>query len=140
MGIRPNITYGTRTNDEDTDDGITGRNDLCMGCAGTGGRNEQTDGRLHAGVVAPHDWELSRRLTGFHMKHIVFRTLGQAKRLIVAVIGFTILAAGFAMIVLPGPAVIVIPVGLAVLASEFVWARKLLVTVKERLERIRKRN
>ena len=71
------------------------------------------------------------------MKHLVLRTLGQAKRLVVTVIGFTILAAGVAMIVLPGPAIVVIPVGLAVLATEFIWARKLLVTVKERIERMR---
>lgn len=74
------------------------------------------------------------------MKHLVLRTLGQARRLIVTVIGVTVLAAGFAMIVLPGPAVFVIPVGLAILATEFIWARKLLVTVKERIERIRKGN
>lgn len=72
------------------------------------------------------------------MKHFVFKTLGQAKRLIVIVIGFTILAAGIAMIVLPGPAVIVIPVGLAMLATEFIWARKLLDRVKERIVRMRK--
>ena len=70
--------------------------------------------------------------------HIVFRTLTQAKRVIVIVIGFTILAAGVAMIVLPGPAVIVIPIGLAILATEFLWARKLLDRVKERIERMRK--
>ena len=74
------------------------------------------------------------------MRHLVFRTLGQAKRLVVIVIGFTILAAGIAMIVLPGPAVVVIPIGLAILATEFIWARKLLVTVKERVERFRKGN
>jgi uncharacterized protein (TIGR02611 family) len=74
------------------------------------------------------------------VKHFVFRTLGQAKRLIVTVIGFTILAAGIAMIVLPGPAVVVIPVGLAILATEFIWARKLLVAVKERIERMRNGN
>lgn len=74
------------------------------------------------------------------MKHIVFKTLGQAKRLVVTVIGFTILAAGIAMIVLPGPAIVVIPIGLALLATEFIWARKLLVTVKERFERMRKGN
>lgn len=74
------------------------------------------------------------------MKHIVFKTLGQAKRLVVTVIGFTILAAGVAMIVLPGPAIVVIPIGLALLATEFIWARKLLVTVKERFERMRKGN
>ncbi|OGU16563.1 MAG: hypothetical protein A2076_02475 [Geobacteraceae bacterium GWC2_53_11] len=74
------------------------------------------------------------------MKHFVVKTLGQAKRLIVTVIGFTILAAGLAMIVLPGPAIVVIPIGLALLATEFLWARKLLVTVKERFERMRKGN
>lgn len=72
------------------------------------------------------------------MRHLVFRTLKQAKRLVVVVIGFTILAAGVAMIVLPGPAVVVIPIGLAILATEFIWARKLLVRAKERIERIRR--
>jgi tellurite resistance protein TerC len=71
------------------------------------------------------------------MKHLVFRTLAQAKRVIVILIGFTILAAGIAMIVLPGPAFIVIPVGLAILATEFVWAKSLLERVKERIERLR---
>jgi len=74
------------------------------------------------------------------MKHFVFKTMGQAKRLVIIVIGFTTLAAGIAMIVLPGPAIVVIPVGLAVLATEFIWARKLLVAVKERIERMRKGN
>jgi tellurite resistance protein TerC len=74
------------------------------------------------------------------MKHFVLRTLSQAKRLIVIVIGFTILAAGIAMVVLPGPAVVVIPVGLAILATEFIWARKLLVAVKERIARMRNGN
>ncbi len=74
------------------------------------------------------------------MKHLVLKTLGQARRLIVIVIGFTVLAAGVAMIALPGPAVVVIPVGLAILATEFIWAKKLLNTVKERIERIRKGN
>lgn len=74
------------------------------------------------------------------MKHLVFKTLAQAKRLIVIVIGSTVLAAGIVMIVLPGPAVVVIPTGLAILATEFVWARRLLVSVKERIERMRKGN
>jgi len=74
------------------------------------------------------------------VKQLMFRTMGQAKRLVVAVIGFTILAAGIAMIVLPGPAVVVIPIGLAILATEFIWAKKLLVTVKERIDRFRKGN
>jgi tellurite resistance protein TerC len=47
-----------------------------------------------------------------------------AKRIAVAVIGGTITLVGLAMIVLPGPAVIVIPVGLSILATEFVWAQR----------------
>lgn len=74
------------------------------------------------------------------MKHLVIKTVAQAKRVVVIVIGFTVLAAGIAMIVLPGPAVVVIPIGLAILATEFIWARKLLDSVKERIERMRKRN
>jgi len=42
------------------------------------------------------------------------------------VAGLVILAAGIAMLVLPGPAFIVIPIGLAVLAREFAWAERLL--------------
>lgn len=48
------------------------------------------------------------------------------RRVVVAVIGFTVLLIGVAMVVLPGPAVLVIPLGLAILATEFVWARRLL--------------
>lgn len=41
---------------------------------------------------------------------------------------------GLAMVVLPGPAFIFIPAGLAILATEFIWARKLLQKVKEKLK------
>ena len=42
--------------------------------------------------------------------------------------GFLVLAAGLAMVVLPGPAVVVIPLGLAMLSFEFAWAERLLAT------------
>jgi uncharacterized protein (TIGR02611 family) len=45
------------------------------------------------------------------------------RKLIVGVIGVTILIVGIAMIVLPGPALILIPVGVGLLATEFAWAR-----------------
>ncbi len=48
------------------------------------------------------------------------------RKLIYSVIGMTVLLIGIAMIVLPGPAVIVIPIGLAILASEFAWARRII--------------
>lgn len=61
--------------------------------------------------------------------------LKQIKRIIVAVVGFTVLLIGIALLVLPGPAFIVIPLGLAILATEFVWAKRLLKKVKERFEK-----
>lgn len=49
---------------------------------------------------------------------------GPLRKLIVGAIGGTIVLIGVAMIVLPGPAFIVIPVGLGILATEFAWARR----------------
>lgn len=48
----------------------------------------------------------------------------KAKKVAVGIAGGVVLAAGLALIVLPGPAFIVIPAGLAILATEFEWARK----------------
>jgi len=59
--------------------------------------------------------------------------LRQARKLVVLVVGGTVLVAGAAMIVLPGPAVVVIPAGIAILATEFAWARRLLRRVRARI-------
>ena len=66
---------------------------------------------------------------------MLVKPLKQLRRLIVAVIGFTVLAIGIAMLVLPGPAIIVIPAGLAILSAEFAWARNLLKKMKAKLRR-----
>jgi tellurite resistance protein TerC len=47
-----------------------------------------------------------------------------AKRIVVGVIGGTVTLIGIALIVLPGPAFIVIPIGLSILATEFLWAKR----------------
>lgn len=65
------------------------------------------------------------------------KTYQQAKRVVRIIVGFTVLAIGVALLVLPGPAFIVIPIGLAILATEFVWARRLLQHVRERAEKVR---
>jgi uncharacterized protein (TIGR02611 family) len=57
------------------------------------------------------------------------------RRLAVAIIGGTVVVIGIAMIVLPGPAVVVIPAGLAILATEFPWARRLLQAARRKLTR-----
>lgn len=72
------------------------------------------------------------------MVRFVLRTLRQARRLIIVLIGFTVLIMGIAMIVLPGPAFIVIPIGLGILATEFLWARNLLEKVRDKLQKNRK--
>ncbi|MCU7496074.1 MAG: hypothetical protein HF314_11595 [Ignavibacteria bacterium] len=59
----------------------------------------------------------------------------QLKRIVVAVVGFTVLLIGIALLVLPGPAFIVIPAGIAILATEFVWARRILNKVKEKFRK-----
>jgi tellurite resistance protein TerC len=56
-----------------------------------------------------------------------------ARRVVVFVVGISVLLVGIAMTVLPGPAFIVIPLGLAILATEFAWARWLLAKAKERI-------
>ena len=67
-------------------------------------------------------------------------SLKKMKRLIVAVVGVTVLAMGIAMIVLPGPALVVIPLGLAILATEFAWARRMLHKVRERIQTVNSKN
>ena len=62
------------------------------------------------------------------------------RKIAVTAIGFAVLAVGVAMIVLPGPAVVVIPLGLAILASEYAWARRLLQRMKHRAERLIERS
>ena len=57
------------------------------------------------------------------------------KRIVVMVVGGTVLAIGVALVVLPGPAFIVIPAGLAILAIEFAWARRWLRSARAVLPR-----
>jgi uncharacterized protein (TIGR02611 family) len=52
------------------------------------------------------------------------------RRVIVSVVGATVLLIGVALLVLPGPAFIVIPIGLAILATEYAWARRWLKKVR----------
>lgn len=58
-------------------------------------------------------------------------TWNHARQLVILVIGVTILIVGVALLVLPGPGTVVIPIGLAVLGTEFVWAKRLLRRVKD---------
>jgi uncharacterized protein (TIGR02611 family) len=56
------------------------------------------------------------------------------KRIGVSVLGFTLVLGGFAMLVLPGPGILVIIAGLAILATEYVWAQRALNFAKQKAE------
>jgi len=60
------------------------------------------------------------------------------KRLWIAIFGGTVLLLGIAMIVLPGPAMVLIPAGLAVLGTEFLWARHALRRAKRVAVKVRR--
>lgn len=63
----------------------------------------------------------------------VIRWIGRnGKRVGVSVAGFVLILAGLAMLVLPGPGVLVIIAGLAVLATEYTWAERALDAAKKR--------
>jgi tellurite resistance protein TerC len=65
------------------------------------------------------------------------------RKVVIGVIGSTVVLIGAALIFLPGPGLIVILLGLGILASEFVWARRVIergrVFVKESTARWRRK-
>ena len=60
--------------------------------------------------------------------HITYKL---ARRIVISVVGATVLVIGVIMIVTPGPALILIPVGLAILSIEFAFARSWLKRLRE---------
>lgn len=69
--------------------------------------------------------------------------LRHAWRTIIIVVGSTLILIGLAMLVLPGPGIVVIIAGLAILAREFIWAQGLLeraqTSAKKQYDRVTSR-
>ncbi len=61
----------------------------------------------------------------------VHLTYKAARRIVIAIVGGTVVLLGIVMIVAPGPALIVIPIGLAILGIEFAFARRWLKKLRE---------
>jgi len=59
-----------------------------------------------------------------------------ARRVAVALVGVSVALLGAAMIVLPGPGLLVLPLGLGILAAEFAWARRWLDQLRRRGRRL----
>jgi uncharacterized protein (TIGR02611 family) len=62
-------------------------------------------------------------------------TFKKIKRVIIAIVGTTVLLIGVVAIFLPAPAILIIPAGLGILATEFLWAKKLLNKFNEKIFR-----
>ena len=77
-----------------------------------------------------------RSLLVFDDKHPFFGTYRVAKRLAIGVLGGSVLIVGILMIVLPGPAFVVIPIGLGILSLEFAWARIWLAKARTKAEEL----
>jgi len=60
------------------------------------------------------------------MEQFIAGGIRAARRIVVGVVGTTVIAVGVALLVLPGPAFVVLPIGLGILAIEFEWARRLM--------------
>ncbi len=60
--------------------------------------------------------------------HLTYKV---ARRIAIGVTGGTVLLLGVVMLVTPGPALVVIPVGLAILGLEFAWARLWLKKIRQ---------
>jgi uncharacterized protein (TIGR02611 family) len=58
------------------------------------------------------------------------KTIRPARKIIILVVGLTLLLCGGIMLITPGPGLLLILAGLSVLALEFVWARRLLRKIK----------
>jgi uncharacterized protein (TIGR02611 family) len=58
-----------------------------------------------------------------------------SKRIAVTVVGFAVLAAGLAMFVLPGPGILVVALGFAILGTEYAWAAAALERTRRTAER-----
>lgn len=62
------------------------------------------------------------------------------KKCFVALIGGTVLLLGLAMLILPGPGVLVMAAGVAILATEFIWARRVWRKTKGSVARARRKS
>jgi len=65
------------------------------------------------------------------MQKIARITYKVARRIAILAVGSTVIAVGIVMIVAPGPAIVVIPIGLAILGVEFAWAKTWLRKLRE---------
>lgn len=68
----------------------------------------------------------------------IARFVGRStKRIVVSTVGFALLAIGIVLLVVPGPGLLLVAAGLAVLATEYAWARTALEVTRRRTKQLR---
>ncbi len=67
---------------------------------------------------------------------LLHKPLKQIRRIFILLIGGTVVLVGVVMLVTPGPAFVVIPAGLGILALEFAWARRILKKAKAMFQQV----
>jgi uncharacterized protein (TIGR02611 family) len=77
--------------------------------------------------AADDDWPWRRKIRSNRHSHMIYR-------IVVAIVGLVIVVLGLIMVPLPGQGWLVVILGLAVLASEFDWAKRLLYLVRRALK------
>jgi tellurite resistance protein TerC len=73
------------------------------------------------------------------LESLAVKSYEQARRAVILLLGSSVLLIGVAMLLLPGPAIIVIPLGLSILAAEFAWARLWLKRIRKTLKDVGQR-
>ena len=86
----------------------------------------------HEATPQPQKPSLVERLRDQRERH---RERPLVIRAAVVVVGFTLVVAGAALLVLPGPAFAIIPIGFAILSLEFLWAERLMEKALEHADR-----
>ncbi len=72
-------------------------------------------------------------------EEIAIVTYRQGRKVVILILGGSVLLIGAAMVVLPGPAILVLPLGLSILALEFAWARKWLARIRKTVGDVKRR-
>lgn len=88
---------------------------------------------MSAAPTNPQETSAPRNGNGNGAATALAATLRMMRQLFILLIGLTVLLLGIVMIVLPGPAILIIPLGLAILGIEFAWARRWLAKFKSYL-------
>jgi uncharacterized protein (TIGR02611 family) len=89
-------------------------------------RDPSTDDHNITLDASDDDWEWRRKIRSNPHSHLIYR-------IVVGVVGLVIVVGGLLLVPLPGPGWVIVFLGLAVWASEFEWAQRLLRLAKDTL-------